>query len=129
MTSASSSLSETPPFNEKAHEECGQPPVTLCNIFGDSSQGQSLGHEWVIHYIRIPTSHTSNFKLGWVFALFPWFTQYRPAKSIATIVYFDTPQLYGDEWPGVVLTTGQRGCFKTNWQHTGTGARGHEGSY
>ena len=58
-----------------------------------SCLGQSLGHEWVIHYIRIPTSHTSNFKLGWVFALFPWLTQYRPAKSIATIVYFDTPQL------------------------------------
>ena len=45
------------------------------------------------HFIDIPTSRVSVFKLGWVFVLFPRLTQWRLAKSVAIIVYiFDSAQ-------------------------------------
>ena len=50
--------------------------------------------------IRIPISCVSIFKLGCVFALFP-----QLVKLIGIVVFFNcTPQHYGDDWPGVVLT-------------------------
>ena len=72
--------------------------ATLCLCYM-----QCLGCDWVIILGFPPVIYPiSIFKLGQVFALFPWLTQLLELCNSTPRI----PQLCNDDWPGTVLTPG-----------------------
>ena len=85
--------------SEIVHKESGSNQVVNLGEFVHTLLVLHVMFKMLIcHYIGIPTSYISVFKLGRVFALFPRLMQQRLAKLIVIIVYFNSALPTGSVW-------------------------------